>query len=437
MRRCAFILMLGIITSLARATPLKISVWHSFSGQLEQVFLQFADEFNRQQSDYRIETIYKGNYTESLTSFAAAFRAHKPPAMIQVFEVGTATMLYPRGIINPLYRVLQENNVNIEQADMLPAIKAYYSDKKERLLALPFNSSVPVLYYNKVLFKQAGIKNAEIPHTWQQIPVIAEKLKQQGVKCVYTTAYPSWIHLESFAMIHRLLFNTEQPVLNRRVMLHQAALKKHIQRLVDWQKLGVFQYGGRNDDASALFHSGHCAMITESSGVYQSLRETVPFELGVSALPHEQSLSPRSNSVIGGGAFWVVQGFEQDTYRGVARFIAYLAQPEVQARWQRQTGYLPISHRALAINRDLPGFDKNLLVAYREIKHRAHSKQIRLGAYAQIRIISDEELEAAFAGTKTVQQALSDAEERINHLLDRFQKNVGEHQASFISKTQA
>jgi sn-glycerol 3-phosphate transport system substrate-binding protein len=395
----------------------EIQFWHSFSGHLGYLLKQISTDFNNSQDTYKIKPVYKGNYAESLTSLAAAFRAGLAPPLVQVFEVGTATMLYPKGVIKPLYEIMYGQD--FDKNDIQAAIYDYYSDNKGRLLALPFNTSVPVLYYNKSLFDELGI--LEVGKSWEELEQIGEKIIKNGRKCAYTSAYPSWVHLEVFSMIHGLSF-TSGRTLKATVAYNKPEVRSHIKRLVRWKKRRIFEYGGRDSDPASLFISGHCAMFTQSSGSYKSLQQTVKFELGVAAMPYSKKIiQQRHNSIIGGAAIWVMNGFDEKTYRGVAHFLSYLSSPKVQAYWQKNTGYMAISKKALAINRTqkLP-IDS---IAADELTFGKKNHRIRLGGYAQIRRINDEELEAAFAEIKSVEQALDDAVKRVNHLLRRFNKN--------------
>jgi sn-glycerol 3-phosphate transport system substrate-binding protein len=411
---CAVCLMFFCIG--VNANPKPIYFWHSLSGHLGRVLTKICSAYNSSQEKYRIKPIYKGDYIEAMTSFAAAFRAGLAPPLIQIFEVGSATMLSPTGIIKPLYQIVDTTKFD----SFLPAIKNYYSDDNGRLLAMPFNSSVPILYYNKTLFKRAGVKH--VPSTWEELAQTSQKLKASGIKCAYTTAYPSWIHLEAFSAIHNLTFS--KAIANRQLVVYDSPeFITHIQQLVDWKKKKWFAYGGRDSDATALFSSGYCAMLTQSSGSYQSLTKLVGFEVGVAAMPYsKQIINTRHNSIIGGAALWVVNGFDVQTYQGIASFLNYLAMPKIQAYWHQNTGYLPVSEAAIKFNHQTPLASDEIVLA--ELAHDMQNSRIRLGNYAQIRRINDEELEAAIAGMKPVKQALNDAVARVNHLLKRFQNNV-------------
>ena len=116
-----------------------------------------AEGFNKSQSEYHVNAVYKGNYTEVMTGAIAAFRAKQQPHIVQVFEVGTATMMAAKGAIKPVYELMADAGEKFDPKAYLPAVTGYYTTADGRMLSLPLNSSTPVLYYNKDAFKKAGL----------------------------------------------------------------------------------------------------------------------------------------------------------------------------------------------------------------------------------------------------------------------------------------
>ena len=411
-----------ILTPL-QAKPEEIVLWHSLAGNLGAAVQKITNGFNQSQTAYLIKPVYKGDYIESLTSFAAAFRAHQPPALLQVFEVGTATMLVPSGIIKPVDEIMEEEGLTLPKASMFPAVRASYS-KDKRLMAMPFNTSVPTLFYNADALAKVGYNTPKaFPRTWDGLEILASKLKHAGFSCVYTSAYPAWILIESFSAIHGLpMMNriTQRASFNNKKMIH------HLERLVSWQRLHYFEYGGRTDNATVLFTSGRCPLLSQSSGAYNSLSELVSFHVGMAPMPMEGQISERRfNNVAGGAALWAVAGKPASVYRGIALFFAYLADPKVQQQWHEATGYLPLGvvgvYRELARENHHP----SLQLAEQEFMGNTESGPLLpLGPLNQIRAINDEALEAIFAGIKSPQQAMDDAVLRANHALIRFSHNT-------------
>lgn len=404
------------------AKPVEIIFWHSLAGHPGREVQALAKSFNLSQADYKIKPIYKGDYIETLTSFAAAFHAHQPPALIQVFEVGTGTMLAPTGIIKPVDVLLEEEGVTLPKDSFFPAVRSYYSENNQ-LMAMPFNTSIPVLFYNADALAKIGYTAKSFPQTWDELEILAFKLKQAGFSCAYTSAYPAWILIESFSAIHGLPMIdtlTQKANYNNKRMIH------HLERLLRWQKMHYFEYGGRSDDATVLFTSGRCPLLSQSSGAFNSLSELVPFKLGMSILPLDKAASShRFNNVSGGAALWVVSGQAANIYKGIAQFFSYLSKPSVQLQWHQNTGYLPLGIEGIyqpLVNKSQPPY---LQLARLELIEKVQtSPGLRSGPQNQIRAINDEALETIFAGIKSPRQAMDDAVIRANHVLMRFALNT-------------
>jgi len=413
----------------------EIQWWHAMGGELGEKLNKIATDFNAAQSDYVVVPVYKGNYTETLTAAIAAFRANEAPAIVQVFEVGTATMMAAKGAIYPAYQLMADQGQPFDPASYLSAVTGYYSDTEGNMLSLPFNSSTPVMYYNKTAFEKAGLDPNSPPKTWPELADAARKIIAAGAAtCGFTTGWPSWVQLENLSALHNVPFATQEngfAGFDAELAIDGELHKRHIQNLVDWQKEGIFKYGGRRSDSAPLFYSGECAMYMNSSGAQAGVRANAKtFDFGVAMLPYYPDVAGApQNSIIGGATLWVLQGRPAEEYAGVAAFFTYLTSPEVQAWWHQETGYLPITYAAYDLSKSQGYYEKNpgTDVSIKQMtlnEPTPDSKGIRLGNFVQIRDVIDEELEAAFAGTKTVDQALEEAIERSNDLLREFEQNM-------------
>ena len=418
-------LLCSLVSAVLTAQPVKIVMWHSLAGSLGEQVKHLVTDFNNSQSDYLVKLAYKGEYTDSLTSFAAAFRAKQAPDIVQVSEVGTATMLSPAGIIKPLDELLRETAVNLPIASFLPAVFAFYSISGQ-LQAMPFNTSVPVIFYNADALAAVGVKKpGDFPRTWQDMENLVAKLRQAGHACAFTTAYPAWIQIESFSALHGLPMIDVQ---NSKAIYNNSAIIQHLERLKNWQTKHYFEYGGRTSDATVLFSSGRCAMFSQSSGSYIALSSLVKFRLGVAPMPLDLTVShKRHNNVIGGAALWAVAGKSPVVYSGIARFYQYLARFEVQQRWHLNTGYIPLGlsgyYAGLAKEKNQPTLELAQLDLMRESDKSPGLNRVPQN---QIRTINDEALEAIFAGIKLPKAAMDDAVVRANFIVMRFARNTGE-----------
>lgn len=405
-----------------QAKPVELVFWHGMAGHLGDEVRLLAADFNKSQNDYVIKPVYKGDYIETLTSFAAAFRAHQPPAIVQIFEVGTAIMLSPEGVIKPVDELMKEQGLSLPKDELIQSVSEFYS-RDGQLKAMPFNLSAPTLYYNLDILAKVGYDANNFPKTWSDLEIMAEKIKKAGYNCTYTTAYPGWVLFESFLAIHGLPITQGNPA---RAVFNTPQLAHHFQRLKRWHELHYFRYGGRVDDATILFTSGVCPLFSQSSGAYNSLSALVPFRLGVASMPLDTEVSKvRHANVAGGAALWAVAGQTKEQYKGIASFFMFIARPDIQQRWHEHTGYLPIGLKGRYASIIQSSKHPALLLARADLEDSLNTVPFKhLGPQNQIRGINDEVLEAMFAGLISSQEALDEAITRSNHILLRFTRNT-------------
>jgi len=424
--------LVGVAATGAQAAT-EIQWWHAMSDALGQWVNDLAAGFNQSQSEYKIVPVYKGSYTETMTGAIAAFRAKQHPHIVQVFEVGTATMMASKGAVRPVYQLMAEAGEKFDPKVYLPAVTGYYTTADGKMLSMPLNSSTPVFYYNKEAFKKAGLDPNKAPRTWPEVGEYAKKLQAAGYPCGFTTEWQTWIHLENFSAWHNVPFASKEngfAGLDTELQFNGPVHVKHIQQLGDWQKANVFEYGGRGSADKPKFYTGRCAMMTASSAAYAAVTQATKdkFEFGIGMLPYWPDVAGApQNTIIGGATLWVLSGHKPVEYQGVAKFFSYLSQPEVQAASHQRTGYLPITAAAYELTKKQgwyekhPGTDISIL----QMNHKPptpNSKGLRLGSLVQIRDVMDEELEAVWAGKKAPKEALDAAVKRGNELLRQFER---------------
>jgi sn-glycerol 3-phosphate transport system substrate-binding protein len=420
-----------VVASLQTAqAQTEIQWWHSMVAVNNEWVNDLAKDFNAKQKDYKIVPVYKGSYDESMTAAVAAFRAGNAPHILQVFEVGTATMMASKGVVMPVGQVMQDAGFKFDPTAYVPAVAGYYTAPNGQMLSFPFNSSTTVFYFNKDAFAAAGISTDKPPSTWPEVALAAAKLKSNGHKCPLTIAWQGWTQLESFSTWHNTELATQgngMRGLNARLVANSPLHVRHIENLGNMAKQGLFVYKGRNNTAESTFVSGECAMITTSSGFYGNVAKNAKFGFGLSTLPYYPDVpGAPQNTVIGGASLWVMSGKKAEEYKGVATFFNYLSNPEVQSASHKRTGYLPITLAAFKLTeqsgfyKQNPGTDTAVNQMIRKTTEK--SRGIRLGNYVQIRAIEDEELEQVWAGKKTAKEALDAIIKRGNELLERFEK---------------
>ena len=409
-----------------------ITFWHGMGGELCEITDEMIKEFNASQDKYEVKGVYKGNYDEAMTAAIAAFRAKQHPNLIQIFEVGTASMMAAKGAIRPVYEIMEAASTPVDTSKLLGSVASYYSSTDGKLIAMPFNASTTVLYYNKDAVKKAGGDPDHFPTTWPEVAELAKKIKESGA-CKYglTSGWQSWVQLESFSAWHNVPFATNNngyDGLDTKLLFNSPLHVKHIDFLSKLQKDGVMVYVGRKSEAINAFTSGEAGILMNSSGSYAAVKAGAKFQWGVALLPYWPDVKGApQNTVIGGAAIWAMAGHSKDAEKGAAAFLNYLLKPEVQARFHQLTGYVPVTLEGYELTKQQGFYDKNpgtdiAVKALSDKKPTINSLGLRLGNFVQIRNIIDEELEAVWAGKKTAKQALDAAVERGNAELARFAK---------------
>lgn len=424
---CALFIVMGAACTSALAA-IEVQFWHAMAGPSGERVEALATRFNAQQNDYRVVPVFKGTYDETLAAGIAAWRAKKPPHLLQVDAGDAVAMTAIKGMIRPLHDVMSQANPKWDAHQFIPLIAAHYSDRHGKMLALPFNSSTPLFYFNNEVFNKAGI--AAAPNTWREVLAAAIKVKDAGAACGFTTAWQSWVHLEAMSLWHNSEFATRANGFDgpdAQLHFNTIALVRHVSLLSSWVKGELFTYASRRDEAETRFVNGECAMLTSSSASYQSIRQDAKFGLGVARLPHhEEEPGSPFNASIGGAALWVMAGQKPAEYKGTAAFLEFVSSPVIAAQWHQETGFLPITDAAYRATKKGGFYEKNpgaetaiALIAGQKLSKT--NRGIHLGNFALIRNILDEELESVWAGKKAPKQALDDAVKRGNERLRQFQ----------------
>lgn len=423
----------ALIASLSAANAqTEIQWWHAMGGELGAKLEEITKGFNDSQDEYTVVPSYKGTYPETMTAAIAAFRAQQQPAIVQVFEVGTGTMMAAEGAIVPVHQLMEEQGADFNPQAYLPSVVGYYTDTNGNMLSLPFNSSTPIVYYNKTVFEKAGLDPNSPPKTWAELEEFSTKIKESGAaNCGFTTQWISWIQTENLSAWHNQPIGTEQNGFGgtaARLTLNGPVQVKHWENLKRLSDEGIFKYGGPvgGDNAAPMFYSQDCAMFMASSasraGVIANAKD---FEVRYGMLPYYDDVEGApQNSIIGGASLWVLSGKPDEEYAGVAKFFEYLSSPEVQADWASFSGYLPITQAAMdqmgTFYSENPGADTGIKqITLNEPTE--NSKGLRFGNYVQIRGIIDEEFEQLLSGSKDAQGALDSVVERGNALIAEFE----------------
>jgi sn-glycerol 3-phosphate transport system substrate-binding protein len=430
-RGCVAGAALAVAWTGAGQAAVEVQWWHAMAGELGRKLESLTADFNGSQADYKVTPVYKGLYTETLSAAIVALRSRQQPAIVQVAEVATATMMAAKGAVYPVFELMRDAREPFNPSAYLPAIAGYYTDMGGNLLSFPFNASTPILYYNKDLFRAAGLDSDRPPRTWLDMEAAARKLRSTGAVCGFTTHWPSWVNIENFSALHNIPIATHANGfggLDTELVINNPVVVRHVAKLAEWQKTKIFDYGGRATRAEPKFYSGECGIFLGSSASRADILANAKFEVGFGMLPYWADVAGApQNSIIGGATLWVLRGRPADEYKAVASFFAYLSRPGAQAWWHQNTGYLPITRPAYDLTRAQGFYDRNpgadISIEQMTLNPPTeNSKGLRLGSFVLIRDIIEDELEQAFAGKKPAQTALDAAVRRGKELLSQFEK---------------
>ena len=303
----AMMVPLALLVPLLTAGPAPaatVQLWHAMSGELGRQLGQLAAGFNASQSEHRVVPEYKGNYTETVTAAIFAVRTKKQPAIVQVNEIATATMMAAKGAIYPAFELMRAQGVPFDQEAYLPAVSGYYSDLAGNLLSFPFNASTPILYYNRDAFRAAGLDENVAPKTWPEVEAAARKLRQSNIPCGFTTHWPSWVNVENFSAWHNVPIATHANGLagfGAELTIDNPTMVRHLEALVEWQKTKLYDYSGRASAAEPRFPAGECGMFLGSSAQRADILAKSRFSVGYGMLPYWPDVAgaPRTRSSAG------------------------------------------------------------------------------------------------------------------------------------------
>ena len=409
----------------------EINFWHAMQGQRGQAVEELVKQFNQTQGEFEVKAVFKGTYAEVLASAMVAYRQKNPPHIVQVFDVGTQSMILSDAKI-PIQRLMNLEKIPVNWTDFLGTITRYYSNNN-KLYSMPFNTSTPILYYNRDVFKKAGLDDRP-PQTWPEVESVSRKILTTGAaECGFTTAWPSWTMLENTFAWHNQPFASNRngyAGLDTRLLINSDFGLMHVGALAKWQQENIYSYGGREEQPHAKFINVECAMLVASSAVIGDFKSSIQFDWGTGQLPHWGPPYSKQNTVPGGATLWVLRGREPAHYKGVAQFMKFIAEPRQQTWWAAATGYVPITGTALKALQDDSFYEKNpeqwtAMSQLLNPRITPNSVGVRLGNFVAVREAIELELGNILDGKKTVKEGLDAAVSRGNAILRQFSVTHG------------
>ncbi|MFS0820272.1 extracellular solute-binding protein [Bacillus sp. 1P02SD] len=322
-----------------------VTFWHSMGGAGQEALNSIVEDFNNSQEEIQVNAEYQGTYDESLTKFNAVAGTDSAPTMIQTFEIGTMSMINS-GNIKPIQELVDGDGYDMSGLE--ENIINYYS-LDGKFYSMPFNSSTPVMYYNKDAFTAAGLDPETPPATYEEVEAAGKAIVKSNpkMKGFALQAY-GWLWEQLLANQGALLLNNDNGRSDTPTEIgwteeEGKSIFEWVKRMVDD---GTFaNYGTNGDNMVAGFLAGDVAMFLQSSASARDVIDNAPFEVGIAFLPHPEN-KDREGVVIGGASLWMIDGKPEAETNAAWEFMKYLQTPEVQAKWHVGTGYFAINPAA-------------------------------------------------------------------------------------------
>ena len=389
--------------AVAPATPVQIELSHQLDEERAERIEPLIERFNGQQKDVEIKLVRRVEGSE-------------PKQLNLVTREEHARFVANKAKFKPLNEVMRDGKEALDGNKLSPEMRDILTESKGKLLSLPVAFSTPVLYINKAAFRKAGLNPDQPPKTWAETQEVAGKLVDAGSRCAFTTSWPTWVHVDNLSAWNGAEVSDTKGKLNFNGLVQI----KHVAMLATWYKSKYFSYFGRRDEADRRFADGECGMLTSTSSLFASLAGKKSLEVGVSTLPyHDDVRGTPQNTLADGASLWIASGLKPAESKGVAKFVNYVLSPETQIELTVGGGFLPMTPvaRAAASSKLLKDDLAGLQVAYTELQGRASLPVVRVSQIEAVRNVIDEELEAVWANKIPAKQALDNAVQRGNSLL--------------------
>jgi sn-glycerol 3-phosphate transport system substrate-binding protein len=414
--------------------PTEVTFWHSMDGTNGETLDKLIDEFNGEHDgEIEVKGVFQGDYDSTITKYKAAVQSDTTPSMVQIYDIGTQFMIDSQAVAK-MQSFIDRDAYDV--SDLQPNIAGYYTMDDE-LWSMPFNTSMPVLYYNKALFKKAGLDPEKAPLTLEEVGDAAKKLSKKNggpAEFGFNAAIYGWFLEQEIASNGDFYCAPENGRSGERASEFSFDNAGAVQ-FVDWWKdlvkSGVAGNTGRaTADAQNAFKTGTIGMTLESTGALggmQAAAEEQGFELGVGYYPRLEK--NEFGPIIGGASLWISDEGHSDAEKEASwQFVKFLAQPDSQATWHTGTGYFPISLSALEEPEDVkwrkqyPQFD----VAVQQLADTELTTATQgclAGSMPQARKAAEDALEGAILGGDT-QQELSDAVSALEREIENYNSSV-------------
>ena len=397
-----------------------VTFWHSMSGENGTNFEEIVEEFNNQSDNVHIEPVYQGSYTDLITKIRAMGNTDEAPAIIQASGTNRK-YLAESDFVEPMQKFIDEEDFDTSQLEE-NALNRYVID--DTLYSMPFSTSNAVMYYNKDLFKEAGLDPDNPPQTFSEIEDAAQKIKNATGNYGFTMATIGWYFEQLLANQGELYLDNDNGFSGEptKSLVNEEAGQMIFQWLDNMNKAETFKnYGSDWEDPRAPFLAGQVGIYFDSSANTREMVKQAPFEIATAPLPVPDGVEPHG-ATVGGNSNYITNKVSEEEQKAAWEFIKYTVSPEVQAKWASVTGYFPVTKAANEEDVLKETYDEfpQMLTAV-EVNNKTPAEPAMSGPLSddgeQFRSIIEAAQEKVYEG-EDPKKALDEAAEKINDLLN-------------------
>jgi len=403
------------------SATVSIEFWHAMSGARVDLIQGIVDKFMAENPNIKVDVQYTGSYNDTLNKVKSAYKAGNAPDVFHSYEIGTLGLINS-GIISPLDEIANKFKRKIPWDDFFTPVQSYYKYQGDHY-SMPFNSSTPLIYYNKNFFKKAGLDVDNPPKTYDDIRAAAVKLKAAGYENPVTWNLHSWYFEQMICLQDEPFVNDKNGRsgdLPTEVVFNGEAGQNVLNWWIGMEKDGLFlDVGPGWSNHRAAFGSGEVAIVMSSSSDVNRLTAALAekgWEMGTGYIPRPEGA--KGGVAIGGGSLWMTNNHTVEEELAALKLITHISEDESQIAWHKGTGYFPVRKTAMDQLKSEGWFNENpnYLTAFNQLLDSPETLNTSgglLGIFPEARELIQSAIQEMYAG-KPVKQALDEAAAKAN-----------------------
>jgi sn-glycerol 3-phosphate transport system substrate-binding protein len=431
----------GPVSETPGATPsagtVEIDIWHSEPAANEETLKSMIDRFNASQNEVKVKSVYQGGPEDVMTKLMASTGSGRVPAIVFTMETYIQRLI-DSGFVTPLQDFVDQDDYDLSDLDERSVQSYTVADK---LWGMPYNVDIPLLYYNKVVFREVGLDPERPPQTLEELREYSQKILKRDAsgnveRSGVSLAITLWTE-QVFAQQGDLLVDMANGHDGRvtKVLFDDDTGRRFFQWWHDMVEEGLAFNVGRNPsgaDNYLAMASGRAAMTFGYAGALRSLVSALEegmegMEVGVGPVPG--FTDGTGSTLLLAHGLWIMNQRSQEEQEAAWKFIKYLMEPEQQAEWFAGSGQLPVSQSSVELPAAQEAVAKyplfeTALGLYMGVPANPASLGVILGPFPEVREAIEDGIEEMIVGGKDPIKALEDAAERANQAIEKYNEKV-------------